>query len=253
MLDDGSVYVLEYGNTLSQISYDSGPVVTLEGGLFLQGPYEGGGEMDTTLLDGGDLPHLQPYLDSAFKGTVNEFGLPVWVDQVPPGAVDWILAELRSGPTAASRVDMQTGFLYHDGTILGVDGETGIHFPMIDSSSYYVVIRHRNHLPIMSADPIEFSSGVGTWDTRTTSSSTYTDGAVALADLGEGRFGLFGGDVDTDGQVIATDFNDWLTCTKMATTGYLNPDWNLDAHCLANDFNLWLINTKAARSSQVPE
>ena len=65
--------------------------------------------------------------------------------------------------------------------------------------------------------------------------------------------GKFVGDIVPDGQMIASDFNEWLTATKAIETGYVLEDCNLDFNVTASDFNLWLANTKAVAASQVPD
>ena len=82
------------------------------------------------------------------------------------------------------------------------------------------------------------------------SNSAY--GAAPLKSLGGDVWGLYAGDESADGQVTATDFNQWLVDTKKAATGYLSSDFNLDGQVTAGDFNLWLSNTKSAASSKVP-
>jgi hypothetical protein len=73
-----------------------------------------------------------------------------------------------------------------------------------------------------------------------------------MADLGDGRFGLFGGDYSSNEQVTVSDFNVWLADTKALATGYRMTDANFDSQVTASDFNLWLVNTKSIAASQVP-
>jgi glucose/arabinose dehydrogenase len=250
---DGSFYILEYGNTLSKIVYDPGPVVRLQSTFFLEGTYLGGGTMDTTLLSNGLIPFAQPYADSVYDGTILEFDKPIEVESVPHGVVDWVLADLRSTIAPGDQIARQVGFIRHDGVLLGSDKTPGIVFPMVDSTSYFVVLRHRNHASIMSSAAVNFSIGVGTWDFTSALSQAHSGGATQMADLGDGKFGMFSGDVDIDGQFTASDFNEWLIATKSVTTGYVSTDFDLDGQVLATDFNVWLVNTKAVHASQVPE
>jgi len=249
---DGSFYLLEYGSTLSKITYDSGPTVTLNAKVFLEGPY-GSGQMSTTLLSNGLIPLFQPYADSIYDGTVLEFDPLVEVGAVPDSVVDWVLVSLRTTTLPGSEVSEQVGFLKSDGALVGVDGSSGVVFPMVDSTSYYVVLKHRNHASIMSGTAVDFQSGVGAWDFTGALSSAYTGGGAQMSSFTDGMFGMFAGDANIDGQFTASDFNAWLVATKNVATGYLGGDRNLDGQVIASDFNGWLVNTKAVHTSQVPE
>ena len=60
---------------------------------------------------------------------------------------------LRNDISSTSIVGQRAGLLKFDGTIVDLDGVSPLAF-VVDEGSYYVVIEHRNHLPIMSADKI---------------------------------------------------------------------------------------------------
>jgi glucose/arabinose dehydrogenase len=252
LADDGGMYILEYGSAIKKISYDPGPVVTAQLTAFLEGAFLGSSVMDTTLLATNAIPKVQPFADSMYDATFLEFDTPLLVDSIPSGVVDWVLVDLRTATSAASTVARNVGFVRRDGTILGPAGEPGLVFPTVDSTSYYVVVSHRNHAAVMSLSAVDFSSGQGSWDFSTAMTQGYTLGPDPLRSLGGGTFGLIAGDVDVDGQITAGDFNTWLLETKSVLTGYVGSDFDLDGQVTASDFNLWLVNTKAVRSSQVP-
>jgi glucose/arabinose dehydrogenase len=249
---DGGMFVLEYGNALKKITYDPGPIVELEGSIFLEGPYAGSATMDTTLRTIGALPTSNPFSDSTFDGTFLEYDLPVAIDSVPPGVVDWVLVELRSTTSAASREARSIGFVRRDGVLLGAGGDAGILIPGVDSTDYYVVVGNRNHAAVMSASPVAFGSGLGTWDFSTSQSQAYMGGSDPMIELETGVYGLFAGDADIDGQFTVTDFNVWLSETKAVATGYIQSDFDHDGQSTVTDFNVWLVNAKAVRASQVP-
>jgi hypothetical protein len=71
--------------------------------------------------------------------------------------VDWALVDLRSSPSTvvASRAVM----LQRDGDL--VDAQTGsanLHFAKVSGGNYYVSVRHRNHLGVISASPVSLSN-----------------------------------------------------------------------------------------------
>ena len=62
--------------------------------------------------------------------------------------VDWVLVELRVG--TATSAGMRAAFLKNDGTIVDLDGTSPVEFDGISSGNYYIVVKHRNHLAVMS-------------------------------------------------------------------------------------------------------
>ncbi|MBN1781097.1 FG-GAP repeat protein [bacterium] len=109
--------------------------------VFIEGAYAGGSVLNTTLLDEGHLPTTSPYGDGRS------------VSAVPAGITDWIFVELRSaeeGPAIASK----SFFLRNDGMIVDLDGTTTeLPFETVDAGLYHIVVRHRNHLAIISENP----------------------------------------------------------------------------------------------------
>ena len=74
----------------------------------------------------------------------------------PPNVVDWVMIELRSDSTTI--VSRRAELLLSDGSVVDIDGSSPVKFKGISDGNYYIVIKHRNHLPIMSANPISLSS-----------------------------------------------------------------------------------------------
>lgn len=159
--------------------------------IFLEGNYSGG-TMTTTLNITGDLPTRQPYNKSPWNYSGSE-KVSV-VDSIPaggnskvdffdnnPNIVDWVLVELRTGTAANTAVAKRAGFIKSDGNIVGLDGISPLRFGVADGD-YYVVIYHRNHLAVMSANPVTLSNAsVASYDFTTGSDKFYgTGGGVQL-------------------------------------------------------------------------
>jgi hypothetical protein len=104
----------------------------------------------------------------------------------------------------------------------------------------------------MSSQPVDLSSGFGTWDFTSGLDQAYSAIQTPMVDLGDGRTALFAADAVADGQITTSDFNMFLTQTKSVAEGYTEADFNLDGQVTAIDFNIFLKNTKRAASSQVP-
>ena len=159
--------------------------------VFLQGSYTvSSGTMTTTLNSNGVLPIKQPYKTSPWNHNGGELvsdldaapanGTPDFYEN-NPNLVDWILVELRTGTAASTKVAERSGFIKSDGTVVGPDGTSPLRFGVKDGN-YYIVVHHRNHLPIMSANPVTFSNAtVASYDFTTGSDKYFgTGGAIQL-------------------------------------------------------------------------
>ncbi|GAB3923585.1 hypothetical protein [Larkinella terrae] len=115
--------------------------------------------------------------------------------------VDWVFVELRSTPTQVVRT--KVGLLQRDGDVVEPDGMSPLNFSLLPSDTYYVVLRHRNHLPVMTQNAVTFS---GNTTVDFSSSSTLTYGAagtvIPQANTSQGM-ALWGGNVDGNYQVSA--------------------------------------------------
>ena len=105
--------------------------------------------------------------------------------------------------------------------------------------NYYVVIRHRNHLSVMSANAVTLVENTLTYDFTTAESQAYikTPGAIPMASLEGGKYGMQAGDVNGDGVVkynlVGNDRA--LIYSRIGggnvnatVSGYYNEDVNLD-------------------------
>jgi hypothetical protein len=225
-------------------------VVEVDLKVFLEGPYIGGGMMapGAILLD--SLPTKQPFGNPEYAGTVLEHQSTDAVPGFPSDIVDWVELELRTGNDPETAVAKRPALLLTDGSVVDFDGMSPVRFLGVDSVRYKVVVRHRNHGDVISANKIGTSDGIGSWDFTTGMDKAY--GNNPMKQIGS-VFVMFGGDMNIDAMVTASDFNSWLAETKAASAGYLSADIDLDGQVTASDFNIWLENTKAILSSQVPD
>ena len=207
---------------------------TVAATVFLEGAFNGT-NLNTTLNT--DIPTSQPYNNNGHAGGEN-------VGSVPANAVDWVLVELREAGSAAAalnatRVGSAAGFLMNDGSIKATDGTSNLTISLAGNtgSEFFVVIYHRNHLPIMSASAVSESSSLYTIDFTSASANTYL-GVSGLASLSGGKFGMLAGDADGDGDVDATDLTTWQSQNGTEFTyGSSNGDFNLDGEINAVDRN----------------
>ncbi len=157
--------------------------------IFLEGTYASG-NMSTALNDSGFIPINQPYNTSPWNHNGGELvsdldaspanGTPDFFEN-NPNIVDWILVELRTGTAASTKVAERAGFIKNDGTIVGTDGTSPLRFGLKDGN-YYIVVHHRNHVSVMSANAVALSNASVTNYDFTTGNDKYygTGGATQL-------------------------------------------------------------------------
>ncbi len=210
--------------------------------VLLEGPYKNG-TMTNTLSVQNLIPKVQPYNSSPWKYNGTES-----VSSFSPNTVDWILIELRSTTDSVSTVAKRAALLRTDGTIVDLDGTSPVKFDFIPSDNYYIVIRHRNHLAIMSSRSVLLSDSTNLYDFSTSESQAY--GLNAQASLGNGFYGMYGGDGDANGGVSSTDRNNvWRL--ENGIIGYLQGDYDLSGGANSTDLNsCW--RTSNGNLSQVP-
>ena len=163
--------------------------------VFLQGPFSGGA-MTTTLDTSGYLPRTS---DSAYSAATYGYTASTVASIPNTSIVDWLLVELRSDTAGATKVAGRAGFLKSVGTVVDTDGVSALRFTGLLPGNYYVVIRHRNHLAIMSAAAVALSGTSALYDFTTAQTQAYGTGPMAA--LTGGAFGMIAGDVNQDGVV----------------------------------------------------
>jgi len=216
---------------------------------FLQGPYQGG-EMSTHLNSFNFLPLEQPFAGAPW--------LYAGAESVPAipneDIVDWVLIELREMPgTASSSVFIaptarQAGFILKSGQITSIDGASPMLFNIEALTTLYAAVCHRNHLAVLSGFPLAKDSLNYTFDFTCGAEQTFGD-TLALAEVEHGKWALFAGDADGDGQVGNRDKIDvWLPLGGYS--GYLGADLNLDGQVNNHD-KVYCWKSNSGRCSHV--
>lgn len=217
--------------------------------VFLEGPFEGS-EMTISLKDNNLLPLSQPYSSSPWFYNGDES-----VATIPDDVVDWVLIELRetqgdaSTATSGNVIARQAGFLMKNGAVKSMDGIANMRFPVSPTQNLFVLIYHRNHIAVISANPVPLLNGIGIYNFSTGEFQVY-GGIAGHKELYPGTWGLAAGDSNADGIINLLDKqNNWEINT--GKPGYLSPDFSMDGQVNNLDKNdFWFPNFDF--NSQVP-
>jgi hypothetical protein len=210
--------------------------------VFLQGPFSTGTKlMSNSLNTGNYLPTAQPYSGSPWSYTGTEsVKSTFWASN--RSIVDWVLVELRTGTASTTKVAQRACFIKTDGTIVDTDGVSQVAFN-VAAGNYYIVIKHRNHLSVMTASAVALAIGSNTqYDFTNALAKAYTKGATQMKLLTTGYYGMFAGDGNASGNISAADQNSYWR-PQNGSFGYKTADYNLSGNVSAADLNsYWRTN-----------
>lgn len=210
----------------------------------LQGPFNGV-NMNCNLSGNNLLPLVQPFNSAPWFYFGDES-----IASVPANVTDWVLVEVRQTPGQV--VARKAAFITANGKITGLDGNESqplVFNGFAFSDNLYVVIRHRNHLAVMSSQPLLLSNQVCSYNFTLSSSQVY-GGTLGCRELAPGTWGMVSGDGNGDGMVNNQDkINVWQQQTP--GSGYLGGDFNMDGQ-VNNVDKIVHWSPNGGRSSQVP-
>ncbi len=153
------------------------------------------GLMRDDLRVGNYIPLNTPYSDGA---TINSSVLSATgADAI----VDWVWAELRDATANTAIVEGKSALLQRDGDIVAIDGTSPVMFGQL-SGDYYIAIKHRNHLGIMSNSAISLSSSATVVDFTNGSTATFGSHAQTSFGMPTGIQGMWSGNANGDSEVI---------------------------------------------------
>lgn len=130
--------------------------VTVQAKIFLQGAYDSlSNNMTTNLRNNDLLPFVSPYLEDQRT-----------VKNIHESIVDWILVELYDN-FANEPIVSKSVFVRNDGMLVLEDGVTTT-IPLDAAvGDYYLVLKHRNHLAVASANKIMVNASTPLYDFTT--------------------------------------------------------------------------------------
>jgi len=204
--------------------------------------------------------------------------IPPAIDSSPDrGIVDWVLVELRETSGNADSANRDTviarkpAFLLSNGRIvdaedyagldspdpdnctmddagnlLGSDACPDVEFEVAVNENLYIVVRHRNHLGVMSASPIvadargayvyDFAAGVNQAIGGEIAQKTFIHTGDNRREFGVPMMAV--GDLDGNGRVLQNDIN-ILLFGDLSAVGYQAADLDFDGRVAGNDFSVF--------------
>jgi hypothetical protein len=178
---------------------------------------------------------LVAFLEGLYLGNGLMISAPFAADGITPNTIaDTITVELH---------DTITPFIsnYSVKGTLSTTGTANITFPATAiGNSYFVVVKHRNSIPIWSASPL-FIDTIGTsYNFSISASSTLGNN---LSNDGNGIFMMYTGDINQDGSVDFNDYPPLDISSNNGDLGYNVFDLNGDSSVDFNDYPILDINS----------
>jgi hypothetical protein len=235
------------------------PGIQLSVRAFLEGPYvQATNLMKDSLRVLGYVPLNEPFTGLGFTqvgGGGETTTAPVLAVTGSNAIVDWIRLELRAAGDPTSVVATKQCLVQRDGDIVATDGVSAVTFTLA-AGNYYVAVRHRNHLSVMTAAAVALSASPVTVDFTLPGTATYgTNASEALGSV----MVLWAGNVLLDSPTpfelkytgLSNDRDPILSAIggvvpTNTVTGYASTDVNMDGTTkytgLANDRDVILGN-----------
>lgn len=252
------------------------PNVALSAQVMLEGPYNSGtGLMNAALRTLPSFPLTEPFTAMGFAQVAGGGGEATTAGVLAVtgnnSVVDWVRVELRNSADPTAILATRQGLLQRDGDIVSAsDGTSALTFG-VAAGNYFVAVRHRNHLGVMTATTRALSGTATIVDFRSAATLTYgtnartSNGATQLLWAGnslmdavnDSQLKYTGTSNDRDPILVAIGG----TVPTNTVAGYFITDVNLDGTVkytgTANDRDPILVNVggtvpTATRLEQLP-
>jgi hypothetical protein len=163
-------------------------------------------------------------------------------DHFPGTVADKVTVELHDAAN-------YSGIVYSSSNVdLNTNGAINLSIPATHSGSYYITVKHRNSLETTTANPVSFSGSSVSYDFTTAASQAYGNNMKPAS----GKYLIFGGDVNQDGVVNATDVDLASADATVFNAGYQSNDVNGDGQIDSADLILIDNNSVSAVNAAHP-
>lgn len=199
-------------------------------------------------------------LEDRFPGTLTEYIsnypdhkiCPKPFPQFDRRICDWIYVELwdyppngmtNSDTKRGNLIDATSALLLSDGTVADIQGNKFLTFDKLAEDEYYIVVKHRSHMSIMSARKIPFALGKDPAPANTIDFTESLENVFDIAGaksqqtpLKEGKkLLMYAGEIVADGQIGVTDVKFILLRIGKGDDPYSAGDLNFDGEILSKD------------------
>lgn len=162
---------------------------------------------------------LTLFIEGLFNGTGMDKAQNESGSQFPGNIADQITVELHNGTAPYALA----GGPYL--TDVNTDGTARVIIPAIpEGGSYFIVVKHRNSIETWNTSPVSFSGTIISYNFSDAVSRAFGNNLKLMA----GRYVIFGGDVNQDGQVDVADMTPVDNDAAGFVSGYLATDVNGD-------------------------
>ncbi len=259
------LYCINLNSQTPNDQNDHALYITLDIHIFLEGAYEPSTEkMHTRLNEEGYLPGQAPV---TFFGTPTEAGQPYkakpWnyfgsegleLDSnlpdndgfagYPLELTDYVLLSLRSDKNFESEVCRIAAALMKYGQLVYFEGQNCCELDTLQS--YFVVVEHRNHLPVMSYEIVNFQGATLSYDFRIQDSYRNLFGR-GQKEIAPGIYVMYAGNGDQSKttssavDINVRDYSFWSQKSGLNSSYYI-ADYDLNGDVNVNDQRLALVN-----------
>jgi hypothetical protein len=187
------------------------------------------------------LPLTSPYGDGR---TIDNTLLAVTGNDA---IVDWVWLEIREATNSSNVIQGVSALLQRDGDIVSIiDGTSPVVFNRLPND-YFIAVKHRNHLGIMTSSTVSLMMGMPTMVDFTNTSNQITFGSNAQTAFGmpAGKLGMWSGNVDQNATIqysgtspdtpailseVLNDPGNFLNFPTFIVVGYNQNDVNMDGN-----------------------
>jgi hypothetical protein len=216
--------------------------------VFLQGAFINPNTGEESLMRddlrvNGYLSDTSPYGDGATISDVLKVD-----DNGINSMVDWVWIELRDATNSNSVIAGKSAVLQRDGDV--INGDDNLSFPVeftnVSPGDYYIAVKHRNHLGIMTSSPITLTVSSTRVDfTNATNEITYGSNAQTTFGMPTNKVAMWAGNVNGDIGIqysgiepdtpailsaVLNDAGNFLNFPTYTISGYSNYDVDMNGN-----------------------
>lgn len=220
------------------------------------------------------IPTEEPYTDlPGFEhvglGGKEEAAPQALATTGPQAVADWLFVECRSALDPDEVLSTCAVLLRRDGSVVTSEGDSVLYFWDLPDDGYFVSVRHRNHLGVMTGSS-QYLSSLAPPLVDFTDASTLVLGGGNAGRYVNGKRSMWAGDFNGDGKVIyqgpSNDIfalfsriiiapSNTTSIANYIVSGYHREDFNLDGNVIyqgpGNDRSMLLLNTILSHPSNV--